>query len=250
MAELEQEYLDTYHEIFKEQYAKFENELLNEDGGLNIQNLREILLEEAIGRGYPLSDFQMLEMDTNLRLLPFSPNAAKYESLLNSIVENRVDKIMLPGKSFVLSTELGYKAKPTAKLVGNAKNIERLKKRGLVTTRNFTGELLPQRIENGVVKPAQVIMPFKFRDNNGNLLHIEDFMDEEGFVDTNKLPESVLKLFGMRIPNQGPNSQSAKVSSSNVASFTTTLSASMESGSSNLDIIVHTVPFLLFPPCS
>lgn len=29
------------------------------------------------------------------------------------------------------------------------------------------------------------------------------------FIDTNKLPESVLKLFGMCIPNQGPNSQSA-----------------------------------------
>ena len=55
---------------------------------------------------------------------------------------------MLPGKSFVLSTELGYKAKPAEMLEGNAENISKLRGRGLVTTRNFTGELLPQRIEN------------------------------------------------------------------------------------------------------
>ena len=158
MAGLEQEYLNTYHEIFKEQYAKLQSEVLNENGTLNIQNLREILLEEAAGRGYPLSDFQMLELDENLRLLPFSPNAAKYESLLNSIVENRVDKVMLPGKSFVLSTELGYKAKPTEMLEGNAENISKLRGRGLVTTRNFTGKLLPQRLEDGSNFPVKFLV--------------------------------------------------------------------------------------------
>ncbi len=207
MRELEIEYMDTYHAIFKEQYDGLVNDILDTRGNLNIPKLKEILLEEASGRGYPLSDYQMLELDENLKLLPFSPNAAKYESLLNSIVENRVNKIMIPGKSFVLSTEMGYKIKPTEKIEGNKENISKL--HGVVFTKNFTGELLPQRLEDGVVKPSQVIMPFKFRDNNGNLLHIEDFMDANGLVDLTKLPEDILKLFGMRIPNQGPNSQSA-----------------------------------------
>lgn len=207
MRELEVEYMDTYHAIFKEQYNGLVNDILDTTGNLNIPKLKEILLEEASGRGYPLSDYQMLELDENLKLLPFSPNAAKYESLLNSIVENRVNKIMIPGKSFVLSTEMGYKIKPTEKIEGNKENISKLN--GVVFTKNFTGELLPQRLEDGVVKPSQVIMPFKFRDNNGNLLHIEDFMDNNGLVDFTKLPEDILKLFGMRIPNQGPNSQSA-----------------------------------------
>lgn len=207
MRELEIEYMDTYHAIFKEQYDGLVNDILDTTGNLNIPKLKEILLEEASGRGYPLSDYQMLELDENLKLLPFSPNAAKYESLLNSIVENRVNKIMIPGKSFVLSTEMGYKIKPTEKIEGNKENISKL--HGVVFTKNFTGELLPQRLEDGVVKPSQVIMPFKFRDNNGNLLDIEDFMDNNGLVDLTKLPEDILKLFGMRIPNQGPNSQSA-----------------------------------------
>ena len=206
MAELEKEYLDTYHAIFKEQYSKLISDIVKEDDTINVDKLKSILLEEAAGRGYPLSDYQMLELDTNLRLLPFSSNAAKYEALLNSIVENRVDKIMIPGKSFVLSTEMGYKVKPIV-VEGKLENIKGLE--GVVFTKNFTGELLPQRIENGVVKPAQVIMPFKFRDNEGNLLDVKDFTGSDGLIDYNKLPENILKILGMRIPNQGQNSQSS-----------------------------------------
>jgi len=80
-----------------------------------------------------------------------------------------------------------------------------------VNGNKLTGEELSKAIKEGtaiVKKPAQILIPWKFQWNN-ELLHIEDFIDKEtGKIDTSKLPEELLHIFGMRIPNQGPNSQS------------------------------------------
>ena len=63
------------------------------------------------------------------------------------------------------------------------------------------------------ILPAQIMIPFKFRDENGNLLKVEEFTttDENGrtILDTDKIPKKVLQLFGFRIPTQERNSMSA-----------------------------------------
>lgn len=206
--DLEKIYQDLYKQIFDIQKNEFAQEIgydLQNNRFVNteesVKKIKKLLLEEAISRDYPISDIESLQLDDTLKFLAFSPSSQKFESLLNSLVQNRVLKIVFPGKSFVLSTEEGYQQKQVTQ-------DEVKQKSDIVYTSNWKGQLLPQRIENGVVKPAQAIVPFKFRDNQGNLLHVEDFINKDGLIDINKLPQEILQLFGMRIPNQGLNSQS------------------------------------------
>lgn len=64
------------------------------------------------------------------------------------------------------------------------------------------------KINKEVVKPAQILIPFKFQDSNGNKLKLKDFTKTDGTLDFNKIDPKLLEIFSMRIPNQGPNSQS------------------------------------------
>ena len=52
------------------------------------------------------------------------------------------------------------------------------------------------------VKPAQVLVPFKFRDNDGKLLNLSDYT-KDGKLNLDKIPAEFLRLIGARIPNQG-----------------------------------------------
>jgi len=67
---------------------------------------------------------------------------------------------------------------------------------------NASNEERSALFEKYKVLPAQLIVPFKFRDDNGNLLKLSDFTDANGNIDNSKLPESLLRLVGARIPNQ------------------------------------------------
>lgn len=206
--QLEKEYHNLYKKIFDIQKNEFADEIgydLKKNRFINqeksIDNIRKILILEAQSRNYSINDINAIELDKSLKLLAFNSSAQRLESLLNSIVQNRVLKLMIPGKSFVLSTEEGYQTKITQRDLDNNK--------GIIYTSNWTGKLLPQRIENGIVKPSQVLVPFKFRDNKGKLLNIEDFVDKKtGLIDNNKLPDDLRQIFGMRISNQGLNLQS------------------------------------------
>lgn len=226
--ELQKLYEKYYGELYELGYNDLVNELevkFDDFGNvatLNREKLKKLLLEEATKRDYALNDIEALDLDDALNYIAFMPSAVKYEALLNAIVKNRVLQMKFRGKSFVLSTEEGYQ---------QSKGIlfEDLKdKSGIIYTDKWTGELDPGHFEdtNGnkltgeelskaikegtaiVKKPAQILIPWKFQWNN-ELLHIEDFVNKEtNKIDISKLPEELLHIFGMRIPNQGPNSQS------------------------------------------
>jgi hypothetical protein len=227
-AELQQEYQQRYGELYKLGYDALVNELdikFDANGNItsfNRQKLKEILLEEAVKRDYAINDIEALDLDEALDYIAFMPSASKYEALLNSIVKNRILQMKFRGKSFVLSTEEGYQEDKQIA-------VEDLKdKSGIIYTDNWKGQLDPGHFEdaNGnrltgeelkkawkegtaiVKRPAQVLIPWKFQWK-GELLHIEDFINSEtGRIDSSKLPQELLEIFGMRIPNQGPNSQS------------------------------------------
>lgn len=59
-----------------------------------------------------------------------------------------------------------------------------------------------------VVKPAQVLLTWNFKDKSGKRLNIEDFKTFEGYIDLTKVPKDILTQFGFRIPCQGHNSMS------------------------------------------
>lgn len=58
------------------------------------------------------------------------------------------------------------------------------------------------RSERDVVKPSQVLMPWKFKAKMSKYI-------KNGKLDMSKIDPKILTGFGMRIPNQGPNSQVA-----------------------------------------
>ena len=204
-----------YHDIYNELHQLEKEALLEEitvDGdpdNIDVDNLRSLLLQEVKERSYPISDRELLIIDKELRSLAFAPSAHKYEALLNSIVTNKIVKLKFPGKSYVLGSEEGFINRLTPDEATG-----RFEDSGIVFTDRWDGEtgLKPAREDaSGKRLPAQAIVPWKFRDKEGNILKMSDFTTEINgriMIDREKLPQNVRELFGMRIPNQGPNSQS------------------------------------------
>lgn len=192
--ELEQAYLELYNNIFEIQKQDLLDDLeFNEKTGeININKLKDLLEEEAIKRDYPLSDIHSFDLDEELGLLPFSASSIKYESLLNSIVTNRVIKMKFPGKSYVLGSDAGFSK------VKSQEDID-INDYDIVWTSKYNGKEL--QTNDGSGKADQVIMPWDFKAD------IEDYI-VDGMLDMSKIPEELLSRFGMRIPNQGFSSQS------------------------------------------
>jgi hypothetical protein len=178
--------------------------------------LAEILANEIKTRqGYPSNMLSALELNaeqTEFKIpLWASPHAKKFESLLTSLVSNKVVKQKLFGGSYVLGSEEGVKIKEGDTAAGDLKNSN------IVFSSKFDASqgLLPMRIdkETGKVLPAQIMIPFKFRNEAGEILDINEFTtkDAEGrtILDTTKIPDKLLQLFGFRIPTQERNSMAA-----------------------------------------
>lgn len=93
------------------------------DNLATMEKLQKMLKTEAEERGYPKQDVEALKLvpkldqqgnivDVQFSLpLWLSPNSNRYESLLNAIVTNRLVNIKLPGNSYVVGTEAGFKTK-------------------------------------------------------------------------------------------------------------------------------------------
>jgi hypothetical protein len=174
--------------------------------------LKEILEQEVKSQsGYPLNMLASLELNeakTDFKIpLWASPYAKKFESLLTSIVSNKVVKQKLAGGSYVLGSPEGFKLKEGDEAAGDLKNSN------IVFSPNFDASkgLQPMRYDEatGKILPAQIMLPFKFRDEKGNILKATDFVGEDGLLDFNKFPPHLLQLFGFRIPTQERNSMAA-----------------------------------------
>jgi len=178
--------------------------------------LAKILANEVKTRqGYPQNMLSSLELNadgTDFKIpLWASPYKDKFESLLTSLVSNKIVKQKFPGNSYVLGSQEGFQVKEGDETAGE------LKKSNIVFTSSFDPKkgLQPMRwdFENKKVLPAQIMIPFKFRDENGAILSLKEFTikGEDGriMLDTTKLPEKLLQLFGFRIPTQERNSMAA-----------------------------------------
>jgi hypothetical protein len=175
--------------------------------------LANILANEIKTRaGYPMNMLAALELNsdgTDFKIpLWASPYARKFESLLTSLVSNKVVKQKLPGTSSVLGSEEGFKIKEGDEAAGD------LDKSGIVFTESFdpVKGLQPMRLDPVTKKilPDQVIMPWKFRMESGEILNLDEFTvrTEDGklMLDMTKVPKDILNTFGFRIPTQKQNS--------------------------------------------
>ena len=196
---------------FKIDTSEIEEQI--ELSSIPVVKLKEILIKEIKGRqGYPLNIIASLELNsegTDFKIpLWSSPYADKFESLLTSIVNNGVIKQKFNGHSYVLGSEEGFKVKE-----GNEAN-EDLKQSGIVFSPEFDPikGLQPMRFEDGKLLPAQIMIPFNFKDKSGSKLSLIDFVkieDGKKMIDFDKIPKKILNLFGFRIPTQGHNSMSS-----------------------------------------
>ena len=113
------------------------------------------------------------------------PNSQKIEQYINSIVENSLLKLTLPGNSDVVASQEGF-GKPAIVEIDKA-DISKA-----VFTSAYTGDLKATHYANGDLKSAQVITGSKFtkrvyyKDENGESktrLDVVDLKDYADFVD-------------------------------------------------------------------
>ncbi len=179
---------DLHKTLFEDAKNELNKELLDEKGNLNIKKAQELLYKEAIKRSYSPAEIASLSLlPDNTFEYPFwaGVSTKKYESILTSLYSNNVVKQKMHGSSYVLVSEEAMQGKSS----------------GIMYTKSYdpTTGLKPYRIENGVVKGAQVLIPWKFKSA------IKGFI-KDGLIDSSKLPEELLEQFGFRIPTQGHSS--------------------------------------------
>jgi len=197
-------YLNKYEDRFKANYNKLMKELNVQNGIItNITKLKKILVDEATTRGWTFNEASSFELDSlglNFEIpLWMSISSSKIENLLSAIVDNRIRKRKRFGRSYILASEAGFKTFDSTKGIGWT-----VDNSGIVFTDSFTGELKNSYNDEGEMTSAEILVPFRFYDNEGNLLNIKDFM-VDGKLDTTKLPAELLNGFGYRIPTSGIN---------------------------------------------
>ena len=176
--QLQEIYENLHIEIFHHKYNEFTKQFNIENGRIPVKEIQKLLIREINNReGYPLNMIAALTLNeegTDFKIpLWASPYSAKFESLLNATITNKIVKQETSGFSSVLGAEEGFRLKE------GPKAIEELRKGGVVFTENFNPKegLLPMRPDGkGGMLPAQIIVPFKFRDQDGDLLPIETFL--------------------------------------------------------------------------
>ena len=175
-SELRDEFNKTFDNYIRSKQKKLLKRLgVNEDFTVDFEKtskaLQDLLKEEATKRGYPLQDVEALEMrkvlnDNNEVVdikfespLWMSPNSNRYESLLNSIITNKLINTKLPGRSFVVGSEAGMKVSTDMAGIDQSK---------IVFTNKFEGELKAWRPG----KPTQVYMKNIIKGPNGESIHL------------------------------------------------------------------------------
>jgi len=192
---------DAIHiEQYQRKLEELKTKLKVESDGIiqNMNELKDMMIKEGLDRGYSINDLLALTTKKlsngrsvfNIPLF-FHPMVHKIESLLNSIVKNKILKNKLPGKSFVQGSSLGFKVatEDFLKRVAGDNN-------GIILTKDYKGSL-DYREENGELY-AEIFLPSIFKD-----IDLTQYIGKDGLLDTNKIDPELLNMIGYRIPTQG-----------------------------------------------
>ena len=172
--ELSRLYHNTYNKLFKSKYEDLVKKLdYNEETGSikNLNYLQNELKKEGINRNYNTNDIEGLELnksDTNFNVsLWLNASGIKIESLLSSIVDNKVRKRLFRGKSLIMASGVGSKVQ----------TLNTIDKSNVIPIGNWDGTLKSSYNDNGEMTYAEVLAPFKFCDNNNKALKLQDFLN-------------------------------------------------------------------------
>lgn len=209
--ELAKSYLKLYEEMYIRKYTKLVKDLGYDSKTGKIANfakLSKMLKNEGLGRNYSYNDvkgFALNGTGTDFEVPLWAGNSAvKVEALLSSIVDNKVRKRKVRGKSLILASAAGVDSMQS---VGTIEDVD---VSDVVKVGDWDGVLKAGYEgvdENGnkVMVSAEVLIPFKYWDNNGKPLELNDFLKEDGTLDMTKLPAELLEIFSYRIPTSGVN---------------------------------------------
>ena len=172
----------------------------------NLSNVQSLLAEEAKSRKWQLNSIAALKLteDKTAFVLPLLYNSEleRVQSVLFSAINKQLVKHKLPGIPYVQMPGLDFKTK-----IEDSANIENYN--NIIFTDSYNGKEGLQFIRSGknTTNRAQIIVPWNFKDNNGNLLDIKDFVvydleTKKTRLDYSKLPKELLEGIGLRIPNQ------------------------------------------------
>lgn len=177
------------------------------EGTIDKNQVYDMLAREAQSKGYTINELQgLLSRNDNGDLkipLWLNPAVDRLESLMMAMNKDVVN-VKIPGKSFVQAASVGF-------TFTREKNLTAEQRSKIVWAKDYDGSPLKTlRKENGVVKPAQVLLPFNMFDTDGTKLRLQDFTiaDPSGrlVLDETRIPPQFRQFIGARIPNQGHNS--------------------------------------------
>jgi hypothetical protein len=184
----------------------------------NLKKIKKALVEEAKSRGgYSINAIKSLELTEDKKSfripLGFNNSVKSFEPLLLSMITKNVLQQKVNGKSWVQGTSAGMMTKRTKATPTALNSLSAEQRSKMVFVEGFENEkglkYLRTSKDKSKLEPIQIMVPFIYKDNNGNPLKVEDFMKEvdgKRIIDKDKLPDELRRLIGARIPNQGHNS--------------------------------------------
>lgn len=173
--------LDTRkQELFLDLGLSERGEVLNQ--AVFVTKLQQLLTKEATDRGYSIKSLRGLKVEQLAARAGYyyefktplwlSSDSNRYESLLNSIVTNRIMKHKFPGNGFVAGSESGMRMK---------EDLSGINKSEIIYLSNWNGkELQGTKNENGQFTKAQVFAPSKFKHNKKLIDLFEDYNSTSG----------------------------------------------------------------------
>lgn len=177
------------------------NKELNAPSGIIVDQtkLSEILTKEGTDRGYTnntLAGLKTTEGKFNIPLT-YSPNIGQIQPVLNSLVNNRIVRQKIKGKSYVQSSEI-LRFKPKG-----FEDLNQSQKDAIIWTKPEYKNQSKLEFLSRDGKPAQILAPsFFIKDDK----KIDLPLTEDGYLDTTKVDPQLLEMHGFRIPNQAHSS--------------------------------------------
>ena len=206
--EFHKQVVNTYVELFNELKENLYRELEYNPITKKLKNLdtlRELIIQAGIKNKFSVNDFASLDIENDNFKIPLWQSAVseKIEPVLNSIITSRLVKILMYGNENVQVPAYSLTPILSSEELQESDIVDDIT---WVSGYNFDGILKPSRIENGIVKPNEIIVSQFWTDNRGTLVNLAKFIGEDGKLDAAKIPDSILEGIISRTPTQSPSS--------------------------------------------
>lgn len=178
-------------------------EFTDATGKPSLVKLSEFLIKSGKKLNWTENDLEYLGLNEDGTKFIVNPTLTdmedKIQYLLFAMIKNNIAKFNLPGQSDVQVPNAGIRTLVDLSLEDQSKMV-------FVDDYNPAKGLSYLTNESGKVEAAQIMIPFRFKDNKGKMLKLTDYTykkDGKLYLDYTKLPKDALRMISARIPYQG-----------------------------------------------